>query len=207
VSSWTSPPPDREETAGSPGPAEPTRAQARPPAPTASPTASPASEPAPATRATTRPAASRAPDAEPHEHAHHLHLPAGAHVADRRGLTATGAVTIALVLGFLGAFIDVNTGRGLRTVFAVCFVAGCAIAAFLAHREDLKATVIMPPLVYCVLALIGAALGHTRAAGSFVKTQALELVSSLIVGAPVLYTATGVAFVIALARARTAPRP
>ncbi len=138
---------------------------------------------------------------------HHLHLPAGAHVADRRGLTATGAVAIALALGFVGAFIDVNTGRGLRTVFAIFFIAGCALAAVLAHREDLKATVIMPPLVYCVLALLGAAIGQTQAAGSFVKNQGLELVSALIIGAPILYAATGLALVIAVVRARTAPRP
>jgi hypothetical protein len=145
--------------------------------------------------------------AEPHEAHPHLHLPAGAHVGDRRGLTATGAVAIALALGFVGAFIDVSTGRGLRTVFAVCFIVGSALAALLAHREDLKATVIMPPLTYCFLALAGTAIGQTGVAGSFVKRQALELVSALVLGAPVLYTATALAAVIAIVRARTAPRP
>lgn len=145
---------------------------------------------------------------EPREaHEHHLHLPAGAHVADRRGLTAMGAVAIGLAIGFVGAVIDVRTGAGLRTVFAVCFVTGSAIAALLAHREDLKATVIMPPLLYCVLALVGAAIGHSSSSGGFVKQQALELVSSLIDGAPVLYLATGVALVIALVRLRSARRP
>ena len=142
---------------------------------------------------------------------HQLHLPAGAHVADRRGLTATGAVTIALLLGFVGAAIDVNTGSGLRTVFAICFIAGSALAALLVHQEDLKATVVMPPLTYCVLALIGAAIGHTQAAGSFAKRQGLELVSALILGAPVLYAATGLALLIALVRrrrrVRTAQQP
>ena len=148
-------------------------------------------------------------DAAPAHQDHHLHLsdlhlPAGAHVADKRGLTATGAVTIALALGFVGAAIDVNTGRGLRTVFAICFVVGSALAAMLVHREDLKASVIMPPLTYCVLALIGAGIGQTEVAGSFIKTQGLELVSALMLGAPVLYAATGLALVIALIRARTA---
>ncbi|MCW2599426.1 MAG: hypothetical protein JWM02_1255 [Frankiales bacterium] len=166
MSSWTSPPPGRDE----PG--------RRAPAPSA-----------------------RQP--EPHLHGgdHHAHLPAGAHIADRRGLTATGAVTIALALGVAGAAIDVNTGRGLRATFAICFVLGSALAALLVHREDLKATVVMPPLTYCVLALVGAALGHTQVAGSFVKAQGLELVSALIIGAPVLYVATGSAFLIALVRA------
>ncbi len=164
---------------------DPTRAQARPPL-----------------------AGTREPQQPPPGEHHHLHLPAGAHVADRRGLTATGAVTIALALGFLGAAIDVNTGRGLRTTFAVCFIVGSALAAMLVHREDLKAVVVMPPLTYCVLALVGAAIGHTHAADSFYKQQALELVSSLILGAPVLYAATASALLVALIRAfRSARQP
>lgn len=143
----------------------------------------------------------------PVAHDHHLHLPAGAHVADRRGLTATGAVAIALTLGVIGAVIDINTGRGLRNVFGVCFIAGSALAALLVHREDLKASVIMPPLTYCVLALVGAGLGQTEVAGSVVKTQGLELVSALVIGAPVLYLATGIALVIAAVRARRDPAP
>lgn len=119
-----------------------------------------------------------------------------------------GAVTIALAFGFLGAFVDVQTGRGLRTVFALCFVLGSALAALLVHREDIKATVVMPPLTYCVLALIGAGIGHSEVAGSFYKQQALELVSALITGAPVLYAATGAALIIALTRAfRSARQP
>ena len=150
----------------------------------------------------------RPPASDP-EHPHpHLHLPAGAHVADKRGLTAMGAVTIALVLGFIGAAIDVNTGRGLRTGFALCFIIGSALAALLVHREDIKATVVMPPLTYCVLALAGAAIGHTHVAGSLIKQQGLELVSALILGAPTLYAATGAALLVALVRAfRSARQP
>ena len=159
----------------------------------------------PVTGWTSQGAEGAAPTGPAHEH--HLHLPAGAHVADRRGLTAMGAVAIGLSIGFIGAVIDVETGRGLRTVFAVCFVAGSALAALLAHREDLKATVVMPPLTYCVLALLGAAIGRTASVGGFLKQNALELVSSLIQGAPVLYAATGLALVIAVVRTRAARRP
>lgn len=113
---------------------------------------------------------------------------------------------MALVLGIAGAAIDVNTGRGLRTAFAVCFVVGCALAALLVHREDLKAAVVMPPLVYCVLALVGGAIGRTPAAGSFLKSQGLELVAALVLGAPVLFAATAAALVIALVRAASGRR-
>lgn len=132
--------------------------------------------------------------------AHHHHLPAGAHVGDRRGLTATGAVTVALVLGTLGAVVDVLSGPGLRTVFAVLFISGCAIAAFTVHREDLVAAVVMPPLVYCVVAFAGAVLQTTDAAGGFVQRNAFELATSLVLGAPVLLTAVGAALVVALVR-------
>jgi hypothetical protein len=124
----------------------------------------------------------------------------GVHVADRRGLTAVGAVTVALVLGAAGGFIDVMTGEGLRTVFAVSFIAGCAIAALKVHREDLIAAIVMPPLVYVVIALLAGAFSKTTAVGGVLTRQALELATSLVLGAPVLLTATGLAFVIAVAR-------
>ena len=39
-------------------------------------------------------------------------------VGDRRGLTATGAVALALLAGLVGGAVDVLTGSGLREVFA-----------------------------------------------------------------------------------------
>jgi hypothetical protein len=122
------------------------------------------------------------------------------HVADRRGLTAFGAVTMALLLGAAGGLIDVLTGPGLRTVFAVCFIAGCALAALKVHREDLIAAIVMPPLVYVVIALLAGAFSRTAASGGWLTQQALELATSLILGAPVLLTATGLALVIAVVR-------
>ncbi|MDT7571966.1 MAG: hypothetical protein QOE05_2140 [Actinomycetota bacterium] len=130
------------------------------------------------------------------------------HVVDRRGLTAVGAVTVALVAGAAGGFIDVMTGPGLRTVFAICFIAGCGFAALKVHREDLVATVVMPPLVYVALALLAGAFSQTAAVGGWMTRQALELATSLVLGAPVLLTATGLAFAIAVVRAilgRTPP--
>lgn len=128
--------------------------------------------------------------------------PTSPHVAvgDRRGLTATGAVCIALVLGLGGATYDVLTGSGLRLVFAIAFITGCALSALLVHREDLKAAVVMPPLIYVVLAFIGGALERTGGAGSFLTTQALEMANALVLGAPVLLAATGLALVIAAIR-------
>lgn len=121
-------------------------------------------------------------------------------VGDRRGLTATGAVAVALLCGLVGGAVDVLTGPGLREVFAVGFVTGCVVAALTVHREDLVAAVVMPPLVYVVLALVGGAVERTAASGSFLTRQALELVNALVMGAPVLMAGTGLALLIALGR-------
>jgi hypothetical protein len=143
--------------------------------------------------------AAGSPAAEADRAAH----PHRVHVADRRGLTAFGAVTVALLLGAAGGFVDVMTGPGLRTVFAVTFISGCAFAALKVHREDLLAAVVMPPLIYAVIALLAGAFSQTAGVDSVLTRQALELATSLILGAPVLLTATGLAFVIALVRGIT----
>lgn len=122
------------------------------------------------------------------------------HVGDRRGLTATGAVALALLLGVAGGAYDVVTGPGLGTVFGVFFVAGCVAAAAAVHREDLGAAVVMPPLVYVALALLAGAVERAGDPGSFVTRQALELAHALVLGAPVLLTATALALLVAGAR-------
>lgn len=121
-------------------------------------------------------------------------------VGDRRGLTAAGAVVLVLLLGLAGAAFDIATGSGLGDAFAVCFVAASALAALLVHREDLKAVVVMPPLTYVVLALVGGTIESTTASGSFLSKQALEIVNALVLGAPVLVAAALAALVVAVGR-------
>lgn len=121
-------------------------------------------------------------------------------VGDRRGLTGTGAVAVALLLGLAGGAFDVLTGSGLREVFAVSFVLGCLVAALTVHREDLVAAVVMPPLVFVVLAIVAGAVEPTMGNGSFLTQQAIELANALVLGAPVLVAATALALLVALLR-------
>ena len=123
-----------------------------------------------------------------------------ARLADRRGLTTPGAAVVMLVVGLVGAVFDVATGQGLRLVFAVLFVGGCALGALAVHREHLKAVIVMPPLVYAVLALGASAAESWGDGGSFLRDQALELVNSLVLRAPVLVTGFLVVLVLALLR-------
>ena len=125
---------------------------------------------------------------------------AGPILGDRRGLTAAGGALLALLLGLAGGAFDLLTGSGLREVFAVAFVTGCLAAALAVHREDLFATVVMPPLLYLVLALAGVLVDRTGGAGSFLMRQAVELVNALVLGAPVLMAGFGAALLVAVAR-------
>ncbi|MEP7055204.1 MAG: DUF6542 domain-containing protein [Actinomycetota bacterium] len=142
-----------------------------------------------------------------HQDNHHG-LPA-VHMADRRGITATGAVAIAIVMGVVGGAIDVASGRGLRLVFAVFFFIGCAAAAALIHREDLLAAVVIPPLAYLALALLAGAVRVNGVGGSLLRRQVSELYDALIVSFPALFYATAAAATVALVRwiARGRRRP
>jgi hypothetical protein len=120
-------------------------------------------------------------------------------VVDRRGLTAFGAVVLIFGLGTLGGAYDLASGTGLRTVFAVCFVLGCAVTALTVHREDLLAVVVMPPLIYLALAGGAALLQHART-GSLLTQQAIELANAVVISAPVLLLGTAVAAVLAVVR-------
>lgn len=131
-------------------------------------------------------------------------LRAAVRVADRRGLTAAGAVALVLLVAALGGSYDLSTGDALGSVFAGCFVLGCALAAGTVHREDLRAVVVMPPLVYAALVLLAGAI-ERPGPGSFLASQALELVNALVLGAPVLLTATTAALLLAAVRLRRRP--
>ena len=80
-----------------------------------------------------------------------------------------------------------------------------AVAAVTVHREDLLAAVVMPPLVYVVLVLLGGVVERTASGGSFLVQQAIELVNALVLGAPVLLTATGLSLLVAVVRWKRSP--
>ena len=91
-----------------------------------------------------------------------------------------------IAFGAAGGAFDVLTGPGLRFVFAVFFVLGCAFAALSVHRENLRPVIVMPPLVYALLSLTASAVEGWGGGGSFLQSQLLELANAVVLGAPVL---------------------
>ena len=124
-----------------------------------------------------------------------------ARFGDRRGLTAAGGVLLNLLIGGAGAAVDLFTGNGLRLVFAVCFAAAAVLTATLVHRADLRAAVVMPPLLYVVLAVLGGTVDPQGATGSVLSRLALGLLNAVVLGAPVLVGATVGALAVVLVRA------
>ena len=124
----------------------------------------------------------------------------GGRFADRRGLTAAGAVVLILLVGLAGGAFDMLTGDGPRLVAAISFITGCVLATLLVHREDLKAMVVMPPLLYVVLLFAsGLARLATGSRTKFTHTV-LETASAIVLDAPVLLAATGATALLALMR-------
>ena len=124
----------------------------------------------------------------------------GGRFADRRGLTAAGAVVFILLIGLAGGAFDMLTGDGPRLVAAISFITGCVLATLLVHREDLKAVVIMPPLLYVVLLLAAGMARLVTGSRTKLTHTVLETASAIVLDAPVLLAATGAAAVLALMR-------
>src|SRR5436190_10491637 len=130
--------------------------------------------------------------------------PTRAPLGDQRGLTATGATLLVLLLSGLGAGVDVVTGTGLRTVFAVAFVVAAALSAATVHHEDLFASVVLVPLVFAV---VGGVAGIAEGSNLHPASKlVLAVVNVMVTAAPALMMATLAAAVIAGLRAYAARR-
>jgi hypothetical protein len=127
----------------------------------------------------------------------------GGPLGDARGLTAAGCAVLLLVLGFVGALIDLFAGHDLWVFFGITFIGAAALSTGRAHAEDLGATIVLPPLVYFVIAFIFTIINprsgtHTGGSRQFV----IDLGGELVFSAPIVLIATVVSLALAIARGR-----
>ena len=114
------------------------------------------------------------------------------------GLSTVVALALALVVALVGVVFDLVTGRDLRTVSAVCFVLGCGAATFLVRRSGLRTLMLAPPLLYSGLLLLTSLVRGV--VPRTIPRQAVELLTRLVLGAPVLVAAVLVAVVLGVLR-------
>jgi hypothetical protein len=98
-----------------------------------------------------------------------------------------------MVVSVPAALVDVNLGGRLHILTAIAFIGTCALSAVLVRRCDLKAVVVMPPLMFVLLAGVSAVI----TGGGDLRTRALLLISTVVLGAPILMSATIVTAVVA----------
>lgn len=131
--------------------------------------------------------------------------PSGAHQApaplgDRRGLTASGALLLQLLLTAVGALLDAIVGqRQLWLLFTIGFVLSAGLTAQRVHREDLGTSVLLPPIVYAVIVTLVVLVAPHRGSSGF-RQHALDATSAMILHAPILLGGTLLAAVVALRR-------
>lgn len=122
-------------------------------------------------------------------------------LVDSRGLTAAAAVLVLVAVTAVAAATDLPDDVGGHRVFFVCFVVACAGVALTAHQADLRAVVVMPPLVFAVgVGAVSTARAGSKD-GSLLARAAMALVQPLVFGAPALLTGTFVAMVLVGCRA------
>jgi hypothetical protein len=122
----------------------------------------------------------------------------------RRGLTALGTGLLAVVVGGVGAFVDIVVFDELGVIFGVMFVLGCLFSAFRVHVDDLIDVVIMPPLAYAVIITVTSFLQPSGDGGGGMRNRAIDIGSELILRAPVLLAAFLLVLLIAVVRGRRA---
>lgn len=128
--------------------------------------------------------------------------PAGPVRSASAGLSLPGAVLLALVLGCAGAAADLFIGGSLGLVFSGCFVLGCVLAAAAVQVREVRATAVMPPLLFLVLCAGGAAVTTRNGGGSWPLRELLETSTAMLAAAPALFTGTALTALIWLVRSR-----
>ena len=122
--------------------------------------------------------------------------PSGLRLADQRGLTGLGAVSVVVLIAAIAGAVDGHrAGNGLGLIFGIAFVLCCVAVALVAHTEDMGAVAILPPLAFVVGALACAAFRPSVAGVSFTTQVRTEVLIAMLIGAPSLFIAEALTLV------------
>jgi hypothetical protein len=121
-----------------------------------------------------------------------LHLPRTLASGD---LTLPGATALTVAAGIVGAGLDTVHGAPAKLLFALLMASGAAVATAAARREHIVATVVMVPLAYALLLL----LGGFSDSGEY----RYWLATAFITKAPVVLIATAASAAVAVVRGLT----
>lgn len=108
------------------------------------------------------------------------------------GLSATGGTLLNLVVTLVGGMVDAVVTNSFGWIFGLSFFASAAFVALRIRYADLLAAVIVPPITFAVVIIVAGQF-LPSSGGSWLRRQALDLASTLALGAPVLLSTTATA--------------
>lgn len=116
-----------------------------------------------------------------------------------RGIPWWAAILSALVPAFIGAFIDINSGKTVGWTFIAVFFLGALAAILLVQRRSLFAPMVQPPLILAATVPTLVLLTGGVAKGGL-SSMALGLGKPLIDSFPVMAFTTAVTVVLGIVR-------
>jgi hypothetical protein len=128
-------------------------------------------------------------------------------VVSGRGVTGRGVVVLILILTGLVGLLEVAFAGHRGAAFAFAFMFSSAVGALVVRRRDLPASIIAPPLLYCVLIAALSVVDTHDQSGGFITRKAIYIGNAFVTGAPTLWVGTAAAVAIAWYRHRAGRQP
>jgi len=125
----------------------------------------------------------------------------------RVSLTGRGAVLCVFIVTLLAGLADMAISGHRGGIFSVGFVVVATGSASLVRRRDLAASVIAPPLVYCVVVGLISIAGSGGSTGGLLTREGVTFATSFITGTPWLWLGSAGAAAVAWWRARKTATP
>ncbi|MGH8889775.1 MAG: DUF6542 domain-containing protein [Acidothermaceae bacterium] len=110
-----------------------------------------------------------------------------------RGVTGRGVVALIAGATFVGGLADLAVSGHRAYFFGILFAIASGVAAFVVRRRDLRAAMIAPPLVYCLLILIMSLIDRNGLTGSFSTRETYYVGNAFVTGAPAIWIGTALA--------------
>jgi hypothetical protein len=119
-----------------------------------------------------------------------------------RGVTGRGTVVLIFVVTAIVGLLEVVISGHRGHLFGIAFVATSAIGALVVRRRDVRVAMIAPPILYCFLIVVMAAVDNPIDAGGFITRKSVYVADAFFTGAPAIWAGTAAAALIGWRRLR-----
>jgi hypothetical protein len=122
------------------------------------------------------------------------------------GLTGRGVCVLVAVATFAGGLLDMAISGHRGHLFGVLFAIASALGALAVRKKDLRAAMVAPPLLYCVLIFVMSLIDQGGLTGGLLTREAFYLGNAFVTGAPAIWVGSLLAAAIGWYRLRVTGR-